>query len=305
MHLGGKKIPRFLKPMGLVRTLLVVNLALSGCTTDAAGLFNQVDRNDICGVEHAELAGSQSFFTRSIVQGAALGALLGTLGGLAVGLGRGEDVGKSAAIGGVAGAAAGAISGYYTARQAQAADQQALASQIWDDLQEEAQQIDRATVTFIKVRDCRFRAAQSIKANFRSGAITRDEAQQRLQDQKMRFEQEVTLANEMGARMAERQQEHRFAADELRQTVAANPPPPSAGAFSSQTPVPSRGRQDKAAKPSSVKPASITELTRDVSVAATETNVQKRNVFEKEVAKSNADKDVIFAMGGTRPTGSS
>jgi hypothetical protein len=188
----------------------------------------------------------------------------------------------------------GGIGGYYAALQKQTQDQREVASKVWDDVQTENRQIDRATVTFIRVRECRFRTAERIKADHRAGAITREETQRRLSDQRNRFEQEIALARSMGSRMAERQQEFRFAADEVRHAVA--PDLPSAP-VSPRTRVEPRPPRNSTARPVA-KPASTQEMVKEISVSATETNLDKRNAFESEVATGDRAKGIVFAIDG-------
>ncbi len=285
----------------------LLGFALSGCVTNNAGLpdigtmftsggglFGQVDPTDVCGTEHAELADAQNYFTRSVVEAAMAGGLAGGVGGLAVGAMSGADIGKSTLWGALTGTVTGGVGGYFAALQKQTQDQREVASKVWDDVQTENRQIDRATVTFIRVRECRFRAAERIKADHRAGAITRDEAQRRLLDQRNRFEQEITLARAMGARMAERQQEFRFAADEVRQSAA--PDLPSAS-VSPRTRVEPRPPRNSTARPVA-KPASTREMAKEISVSATETNLDKRNAFESEVATADQAKGIVFAIDG-------
>src|SRR5260370_42544747 len=75
--------------------------------------------------------------------------------------------------------------------------------------------MDRATTALSAPRGCSFAAADRIKAGFRQGVLTREQAAVQLGDQKRRFDEELALAREYGAKMAEQDQQFRFAADSL------------------------------------------------------------------------------------------
>lgn len=197
---------------------LTCGLMIAGTTSCQNGgtIFSSgADASDACGREHAAFADSKSFYLQQVAQG----ALLGTLGGAALGAlaasASGGNVGKGAAIGAGAGLVAGGAAGYFNARQQQAADQAALANSVYGDVNRASQEMDRATTTFSALRGCRFAAADRIKAAFRQGGLTREQAAVQLGDQKRRFDEELALAREYGAKMAEQDQQFRFAADSL------------------------------------------------------------------------------------------
>jgi hypothetical protein len=200
------------------RLALTGSLILAGTTScqNGGNMFSGgIDASDACGREHAAFAESKSFYLQEVAQG----ALLGTLGGAALGAlaasASGGNVGKGAAIGAGAGLVAGGAAGYFHARQQQAADQATLANSIYGDISKASQEMDRATTTFTAVRNCRFAAAERVKGSFRQGTLTRAQAAAQLGDQKRRFDDELTLAREYGAKMSEQDQQFRFAADSL------------------------------------------------------------------------------------------
>jgi SH3 domain-containing protein len=198
--------------------VLIGGLVIAGTTSCQNGgtLFSRgADASDACGHEHAVFADSKSFYLEQVAQGALLGTLGGAaLGALAASASHG-NVGKGAAIGAGAGLVAGGAAGYFNARQQQASDQAALANSIHGDINRAAQEMDRATTTFAALRGCRFAAADRIKAAFRQGGLSREQAAAQLADQKRRFDEELALAREYGAKMAEQDQQFRFAADSL------------------------------------------------------------------------------------------
>jgi outer membrane lipoprotein SlyB len=201
-----------------IRLVLTCGLVIAGTTSCQNGgtIFSSgVDTSDACGREHAAFADSKSFYLQQVAQG----ALLGTLGGAALGAlaasASGGNVGKGAAIGAGTGLVAGGAAGYFHARQQQASDQVALANSIHGDINRASQEMDRATTTFAALRGCRFAAADRTKASFRQGGLSREQAAAQLGDQKRRFDDELALAREYGAKMAEQDQQFRFAAESL------------------------------------------------------------------------------------------
>lgn len=195
---------------------LAASLVLAGCVTTMPGMSTAVDPNDVCGQARADLESSKDFFTQSVIAGAVGGALLGGLGGaLFSGLRGGDDMGESIAVGAATGAVVGGVGAYFQARQKHAADQRELARTVYEDVTKDGAEIDRATLTFIKLKECRFAAAERIKADFKAGRIERATAAARLAEQQRRFDEEIALAEQLGAKMTERQQEYQFAAQQL------------------------------------------------------------------------------------------
>jgi Bacterial SH3 domain len=200
-----------------LRLALSCSLVIAGTTACQNGgtMFSGgADASDACGREHVAFAESKSFYLQQVAQGALLGTLGGAaLGALAASASHG-DVGKGAAIGAGAGLLAGGTAGYFNARRQQAADQATLSNSIYGDMSKASQEMDRATTTFAAVRNCRFAQANRIKAAYRQG-LSRDLAVAQLNDQKRRFDDELALARQYGAKMTEQDQQFRFAADSL------------------------------------------------------------------------------------------
>ncbi|HEX6841936.1 MAG TPA: SH3 domain-containing protein [Stellaceae bacterium] len=200
------------------RLALCCSLVVAGtsaCQNGGTMFSGSADASDACGREHVAFAESKSFYLQQVAQGALLGTLGGAvLGALAASASHG-DVGKGAAIGAGAGLVAGGTAGYFNARQQQAADQAALSSSIYGDISKASQEMDRATTTFAAVRNCRFAQANRIKGAFRQGTLGREQAVAELGDQKRRFDDELALARQYGAKMTEQDQQFRFAADSL------------------------------------------------------------------------------------------
>src|SRR6185312_9046289 len=145
--------------LALSCTLIIAGTA--ACQNGGTMFSGGVDASDACGREHAAFAESKSFYLEQVAQG----ALLGTLGA-------------------GAGLVAGGTAGYFNARRQQAADQGALSNSIYGDISKASQEMDRATTTFVAVRN-------------------------------RRFDDELALARQYGAKMTEQDQQFRFAADSL------------------------------------------------------------------------------------------
>ena len=198
--------------LALSCTLIIAGTA--ACQSGGTMFSGGADASDACGREHVAFAESKSFYLQQVAQGALLGTLGGAaLGALAASASHG-DVGKGAAIGAGAGLVAGGAAGYFNARRQQSVDQAALSNSIYGDISKASQEMDRATTTFAAVRNCRFAAANRIKVAYRQG-LSRDLAAAQLGDQKRRFDDELALARQYGAKMTEQDQQFRFAADSL------------------------------------------------------------------------------------------
>jgi hypothetical protein len=164
--------------------------------------------SDPCEAQHDALKDSDDFFGKDIMQALVAGGLAGALGGVFGGGGNWK-----------AGLAAGAATGmlaYYNARQQQAAGNQLdLAQSIGGDARNYGVAMDKATAAFETLRQCRLNQAAAIKADLASGKISRSEAQERLAKAHQRFQEELELAQHLGAQMNTRQEEMQAASDQL------------------------------------------------------------------------------------------
>ena len=200
------------------RLLLSASIAASGiagCASGGGSIFSSVDASDACGKEHTAFADSKSFYLERTAEGALLGALGGAAIGALTAKAAGKNAGTGAVIGAGVGGVAGGAAGYYTARQQQAADQASLSTAVYGDVTKATAEIDRASTTFGLLRNCRFAAADRVRTDFSQGRLPRDQAAALLADQKRRFDEEIKLAGEYRAKMAEQDQQFRFASDSL------------------------------------------------------------------------------------------
>jgi outer membrane lipoprotein SlyB len=271
----------------LASAIAVCASVLSGCSTMSGG---GVDKNDVCAPQKAAFADSESHYGLSVVQGAVVGGLVGAGTGALVGALSGGNVGKSAAIGAGTGAVAGGVGGYFLEKQRNTPDPQALANTIQSDVVAENTQIDKATVAFAQLRQCRFAAADQIKADYAAGSLSHEEAVSRLDDQRKRFEADVAQAGQMGVKMNDKAKEFQYASSQLvkqdpqAQTVIAEEAP--------------------AAKPSAKKPAAHHTLPPKSkaiveTAQASETNLTKAKTFDNDVVQAKADAASQFSLQGT------
>jgi hypothetical protein len=198
-----------LKPFLKVSSLSIVLLA--GCST----MGHKVDKDDVCYNQKSELLGAENYYAKSIVEGVLAGAATGAATGALTAALSGGDVGKAAAIGAASGAVVGGIGGYYMAKQKDIADTQALATSIRNDLLKETKEIDRATIAFAKLRDCRFSNAERIKSEYKQGLIKREEAINKLADLKQKFDDDIKLAEEIGSTMDKNLKEFQYSSDQM------------------------------------------------------------------------------------------
>lgn len=195
---------------------LKISLVLSVCLlSSCAGLDTYDDKSDICYSWRSQLRQSEHYYAQSIIQGAAIGGVLGAGTGVIGALIAGGDVGKGALIGGLTGLVAGGVGGYYSAKQQDIADQQALAQSVRSDIIAANGEIDRTSLAFAGVRDCRFAAAQKVKNEFKTGRITRDQAIKQLDELRKQFDEDISIAQELGMKMNQRLTEYQDASSKI------------------------------------------------------------------------------------------
>lgn len=200
---------------------LAVAPGLGACTPDASAPGGQIASNDACSSQRGQLTSIGDYFTQAMVVGAVSGGALGALTGALVSGGDLESTLAGAAVGGVAGAAAG----YYSAKAEANSNPAQLVGGVYKDLYSENQQIDRTTTAFRAVRACRTAEADRIRADYRAGRLTADEARAQLADVKKKFEWEIKYAEEVGGKMNERGEQYSYAATEISHFDNRTPPP--------------------------------------------------------------------------------
>ncbi len=193
----------------LRRTVAVLTSAalLTACVSTRAGRIGADDGSDACRAQLVALDSTGNFFAEDIIQGAAVGAVSGALlGGLIAAASgqRGSNVLAGAGIGAVAGGAVGAAGGYFAARQRQAADQASLNQAIAGDLAAENAQIDRTQLAFNQLMDCRFGTAPRIRADVRSGRLTRTQGEAQLANLRARTQADIQLAQSINGQITSR-----------------------------------------------------------------------------------------------------
>ncbi|MCU0970216.1 MAG: glycine zipper domain-containing protein [Gammaproteobacteria bacterium] len=252
----------------LLAALPMVTVIVTGCVSTAT--TRPDDAGDSCATERAELRGAQDYYARAIVQGAAIGGLVGGLAGYLVG-----DSKRATAIGAATGALAGGIGGYLMAKQRVATDAASLNDSVLRDVVTESQEIDKATLAFAKLRDCRFTSAAMVREDYRAGRLTRGQAAARLDDLRRRFDADLQIAEEVGVKMGERAREFKHASDQL---VAQDSGAGSAAGTSSRAPA---------------------SGSRSASVAsATQTNQLKQKAFADDVQVAKNKAQAAFSLEG-------
>ncbi len=197
----------------LVSSLIVGDLA--GCANGGGMFSSKVDPNDACGVQHRDFADSQNYYMSAAAQGALTGAVGGAAIGALFAAATGGNVARGAAIGAGSGAVAGAYQGYWNAKQKDIQDQSKLSQSIYDDVRKASTELDRVDHTFATLWQCRREHAALVKAQYRQGTLTHDQAAKDLADQQSRFKDELALAHKYGAKMADQAQSFQVAAQNL------------------------------------------------------------------------------------------
>ncbi len=210
--------------------VLVVVPMLGGCAATGPEAFTQSGRvgpddgSDACHAQAVALDETGNFFGQDILQGAAMGAVGGALlGGLASG-----NL-KGALIGAAAGGAVGAAGGYWEALQQQNQNTEQLESTVEGNLSAENAQIDKTQIAFNDDMDCRFEQAAQIKAAYKAGTITEDQAAAELSAQKTLAQRDLQLAQTINGQIQSRGAQFDTAAENLD---GASAPPARVAALS-------------------------------------------------------------------------
>jgi hypothetical protein len=207
--------------------LAASSLPLTGCAPGSAmnpfTSYN-IAPDDSCGQWRQQLKTYHDYFFSSMVQGAAMGAVLGGLAGYAIG---GNATG--ALIGAGTGAVVGGASGYYLAKQKATSDPNALSASIYSDVAAENQHIDGVTAAFRNLKDCRIRSAREVKRDYQSHKLTQPDAEAKLVKYRAWFLEDITYAESLGAKMADRGTEYANASTQLSGTGGQAAAPSSSG----------------------------------------------------------------------------
>ncbi|HVC60211.1 MAG TPA: SH3 domain-containing protein [Acetobacteraceae bacterium] len=196
---------------------------LAGCApgqfSTQAQRIGPDDGTDACRTYLVALDSTGNFFGAQIVTGAAIGALGGAaLGGLISGSWRG------AALGALAGGVAGGTTAYWSALQQQQMDQAALYQRVSSDLERENAQIDKTQLAFDELTDCRFRQAQTIRADYHAGRIGRAQAEAAMDQVRDRARRDLQLAQLISRQIQDRGQQFQVAVSNVGPGPAPRPP---------------------------------------------------------------------------------
>jgi hypothetical protein len=214
---------RFAARVPVVAALVVLPM-LTSCATPGGEGFTQASRvgpddgTDSCHAQAVALDETGDFFGQDILTGAALGAAGGALlGGLASG-----NL-KGALIGAVAGGAAGAAGGYWEALQQQNQNTAQLESTVAGNLTTENAQIDKTQLAFNQDMDCRFQQAASIRAEYKAGTLTQDQAITQMAQVKTWAQRDLQLAQTINGQIQSRGQQFDTAATNLGAAPSSTP----------------------------------------------------------------------------------
>jgi antitoxin component of MazEF toxin-antitoxin module len=298
-----------------VKPLLIVSFCLlSGCS--AMNVHND-DKSDICYKWRSQLRDSEHYYAQSVAEGAVIGGLLGAgTGALGAFIG-GGNVATGALIGGGVGAVAGGVGGYYNAKQKDIADSQALAASVRNDILTANGEIDRTSLAFSSLRDCRFSAANRIKSEFKAGRIPRESAIKQLDELKREFDEDIKIAQELGVKMGARLTDFQDANNKILDSnptaraviyaEKANTTEIKPEVFS-QDSKKNKKKSKKSKKTTTITPTPVATSqqqapaakTAAVEVAhVTETNQIKQKAFVDQVDNAKAQAKSAFALEGS------
>lgn len=289
-------------------TAFLCSLLIVGCGT-MGGTYSE-DEGDICADSRGDLRRTEDYFVKQSVTNILGGAAAGAASGAIISAISGGDIGKGAAIGAAAGVGAG------------------LLKTLYDSLDKENKQIDLATNAFNSLSRCRFTAAEQVRSDFKAGRITEQDALKKLSDLKMRFNEDIVIAERIGAKMTERSTEFQnklvkedpsvapyLAAVKSEQANADNlkGASQSSAASEAETKITTSGKKGKKHKKSSKSTVAQTQNTGSSKETAkakikspesiqaadsTVTNMVKGDQYGKTIDTAKVDKEVKFQLNG-------
>ncbi len=146
------------------------------------------------------------------------------------------------------------------------------------DLAREAREIEQATQSFIRLRECRWGQAQGFRRQLRGRPMMRMAARQQMMLQRDRFLEELAVADRYRGAMQNR--------DQAFQSIAQRLTPPQPMAPSSNVAIPAATANSRVAPPP----------TRPMEVAARETVPEKRNSFAAAITSARAQTQTVFNL---------
>jgi hypothetical protein len=263
-----------MRPSRLCRSAIILltctALSLPGCSTQSQRIGFD-DGSDVCRPQRVALDSTGNYFGEDIVAGAAIGAVAGGLMGALAG-----GNARSALIGAAAGGALGAAGGYWKARMQQASDQQTLYRTVYSDIERDNVGIDKTQLAFNQLVDCRQAEASRIRADLRSGLVSRPLAEGAMAGVRQRADGDSRIALAISGKIQERSANFAFANNQVNPGAPPYIPPEEA-------PQPQRrGRvATRAPAPPPATPAGQVQV-------ATSTNLAKRDQLARSISTAQA-----------------
>src|SRR5439155_7292434 len=175
-----------------------------------------------------------------------------------------------------------------------------LTQSVYGDVSRENDQIDSVTLTFRRLSECRVRSAQLVKRDYAAGRMSQPDAQAKLGRIRSFYQEDISIAESLGAKMDERAREYQSASGELmkldpsaqqtlaaRQQAAASPPRPARPATA---PAAAKPAAAPAAAPPPQDAAGVAQLT--------DTNQLRRKALNDDVAQAKVTASTAFELDG-------
>lgn len=193
-----------------------LSLALTACGATGGGTTLSIDPVDPCRKEREAFAGSKSYFSGGLKEGAksimkdTFSTVASVTGSVA-----------SSVAGSLGTTDAGSGSPYLRSIAAHAQSYSQVAQRMSADLAHESHAIDHSSQTFGQLRACRFAQAREVKREVRQGKIDRAAGATTIEFHQDRFKEELQVAHEYGVDMARRGQEYQDAAHALHRSSSS------------------------------------------------------------------------------------
>lgn len=212
-----------------ITTLVASSVLLTSCAVPLTReeRIGPDDGSDACRTYVVALDSTGNFFAEDMIKGAVQGAAAGAIaGGLMAAMSgqSGSDIGKGALIGAAVGGVAGAIGGYYKSRMEQGRDQAVLS--ISNDLEREAQALDKTDIAIQKLIACRVSQRDRIRSDYISKRISRSEAQSRWSQLQTQVERDNRTMQMVAENIGKRQDEYAYASEQMAEQFDISNLPP-------------------------------------------------------------------------------
>ena len=257
------------------------------------------DKSDICYSQRVALSDKGSTFFQDMVAGAVAASAMAALGAAMSG-GDARQVATAAAFAGLAG-------GYMVSLQRQQQNPTLMARTAISDMQAENANIERTTVAFNNLVNCRKAEAATINQDLRAGRIGRSTAEERMAMVRAKFREDLNKASQINQKIVERSDgfvtvHNQFAVDNGQKVVEVTTPTQGAAPVVKTVPPPKQPPIQSEEVKSVELPAQDKPLVGEKMLTEVETNVKNRGAFADDIEDAETVASAGFSLDEEQAT---